>query len=131
MSLNILIVDDSAVIRKMIIKTLQLSDLPLGQICQAGNGQEALEIMDSQWIDLVFADLNMPVMNGEVMIERIRTNPQWADVPIIVVSTEGSQTRIEKLKSQGIKFVHKPFSPEQIRALVTDALELKHEEQTV
>ena len=131
MSLNILIVDDSAVIRKMIIKTLQLSDLPLGQICQAGNGQEALEIMDSQWIDLVFADLNMPVMNGEVMIERIRANPQWKDVPIIVVSTEGSQTRIEKLKSQGIKFVHKPFSPEQIRALVTDALELKHEEQTV
>ena len=131
MSLNILIVDDSAVIRKMIIKTLRLSDLPLGKICEAGDGQQALEIMDRQWIDLIFADLNMPVMNGEVMIERIRVNPQWADVPIIVVSTEGSETRIERLKSQGISFVHKPFSPEQIRALVIDILELDHEKQTV
>lgn len=131
MSVNILIVDDSAVIRKIIIKTLQLSNLPLGEICEAGDGQKALEIMDRKWIDLIFADLNMPVMNGEVMIERIRVNPQWADVPVIVVSTEGSQTRIERLKSQGISFVHKPFSPEQIRALVTDILELDHEKQTV
>ncbi|NIA06176.1 MAG: response regulator [Actinobacteria bacterium] len=128
MSLNILIVDDSAVIRKMIIKTLGLSALPLGEVCEAGNGQEALDIMDRQWIDLVFADLNMPVMDGEVMIEKIRSNPEWADVPIIVVSTEGSRTRIERLQSQGVRFVHKPFSPEQICRVVDNLLELCHEE---
>lgn len=131
MSLNILIVDDSAVIRKMIIKTLGISALELGQVCEAGNGQEALDIMDQQWIDLVFADLNMPVMDGEVMIEKIRGNPEWADVPIIVVSTEGSRTRIEKLESQGVRFVHKPFSPEQICGVINDLLGLCHEEQTV
>ena len=131
MSLNILIVDDSAVIRKMIIKTLGLSALSLGEVCEASNGQDALDIMEQRWIDLVFADLNMPVMDGEVMIEKIRSNPEWADVPIIVVSTEGSRTRIEKLKSQGAHFVHKPFSPEQICNLVNNLLGLWHEKQTV
>ncbi len=131
MSLNILVVDDSAVIRKIIIKTLGMSALPLGQICEAGNGQEALEIMDQQWIDLIFADLNMPVMDGQTMIARIRSNPELADVPVIVVSTEGSKTRIEQLTSQGVRFVHKPFSPEQICSVVTNLLGLCHEKQTI
>jgi two-component system chemotaxis response regulator CheY len=78
-------------------------------------------------VDLVFADINMPVMNGEEMIARIRANPTWADLPIIVVSTEGSRTRIESLRAQGTEFVHKPFSPEVVRDVVANLTGIQHE----
>jgi two-component system chemotaxis response regulator CheY len=66
----------------------------------------------------------MPVMNGEEMIEVIRKNPAWADLPLLVVSTEGSQTRIERLESKGAKFIHKPFTPEAVRDVVQELTEV-------
>ena len=69
MAINVLVVDDSGVMRSMIIKTIRLSGLQLGEIHEAGNGREGLEALNQHWIDLVIADLNMPVMNGEEMIE--------------------------------------------------------------
>jgi two-component system chemotaxis response regulator CheY len=118
MSLNVLIVDDSAVVRAMILRTMKLAGIPLGEVVQAGNGHEGLAALEANWIDLVVADINMPVMNGEEMISRIRANPLWKDLAIVVVSTEGSQTRIDRLQKQGAMFVHKPFSPEAIREIV-------------
>jgi two-component system chemotaxis response regulator CheY len=115
MPLNVLIVDDSSVMRAMIAKTIRMSGLDLGDVYQAGNGQEGLEAARSNWIDLVVADINMPVMNGEEMIDRMKADPELADLPTIVISTEGSSTRIERLESKGVKFIHKPFTPEIIR----------------
>lgn len=129
MSLNVLIVDDSAVMRAMIVKALRLAGLAIGEVHEAANGQEGLDALKEHWIDLVLADINMPVMNGEEMIERIRANPIWKDLPIIVVSTEGSQTRIESLRQRGTKFVHKPFTPEVIRDLIKDMTGICHEQQ--
>jgi two-component system chemotaxis response regulator CheY len=71
MAVNILIVDDSGVMRSMIAITIRLSGLALGEIHQAGNGQEGLDVLNQSWIDLVIADINMPVMNGEEMIDRM------------------------------------------------------------
>ncbi len=130
MSLNILVVDDSAVTRTMIIKTLRMAGLPVGEIHEAGNGQEGLDALESQWIDLVFVDINMPVMNGEEMIENMRANPEWAELPIVVVSTEGSQTRIERLQKKGAEFIHKPFSPEIVREVVAEILGFTNEQRT-
>ncbi|RPI62340.1 MAG: response regulator [Planctomycetaceae bacterium] len=118
MAINVLVVDDSGVVRTMIIRTLKLAGVPLGEVYQAANGQEGLDALDKNWVDLVFADINMPVMNGQEMIGHIRKNPAWADLPIIVVSTEGSQTRIEQLEQKGATFIHKPFAPEMIRQIV-------------
>jgi len=118
MSLNILVVDDSAVTRAMILKSLRVAGLPLGEVHEAANGKEGLEQLEQHWLDLVLVDINMPVMNGEEMIEKMRQNPLWADIPIVVVSTEGSQVRIERLQRKGAKFVHKPFSPETIREVI-------------
>lgn len=115
MTLNVLIVDDSGVMRAMILKTLRMTGLPLGETFQAGNGREGLDVLNANWIDLVIVDINMPVMNGEEMIDHMKTNPETQDIPTVVVSTEGSETRIERLQRKGIKFVHKPFSPETIR----------------
>ena len=93
MALNVLVVDDSLVMRDMIKKTLRLSDLPLGDIYEASNGQEGLEVLENNWIDLALVDIHMPVMNGEEMLASIRENPEIEDLGVIVVSSESSQTK--------------------------------------
>src|SRR5436305_1383898 len=118
MALNILVVDDSAVMRAIVIKTLHLSGLSLGELHQAANGEEGLKMLAERWIDLALVDINMPIMNGEEMIERVRSNPETASLPIIVISTESSDTRIEALRQQGVGFVHKPFRPEMLRQTI-------------
>ncbi len=115
MALNVLVVDDSSVMRSIVIRTLRMSGLELNDVLQAGNGQEALEILGKNWVDLVLLDINMPVMNGMEMIDSIRQIPELADLPMIVVSTESSSTRIDTLKQRGIGFVHKPFTAEMLR----------------
>jgi two-component system chemotaxis response regulator CheY len=127
MALNILVVDDSSVTRAMVIKTLKIAGLPIGEIYQAANGQEGLDQLEANWIDLALVDINMPVMNGEEMIMKVRERPEWENLPIVVVSTEGSQTRIERLQQKGAQFIHKPFSPETIREVVADITGLDHE----
>jgi two-component system chemotaxis response regulator CheY len=127
MALNFLIVDDSSVTRAMIIKTLKIAGLPIGEVHQAANGQEGLDALKDNWIDLALVDINMPVMNGEEMIGKVRENPEWENLPIIVVSTEGSQTRIERLQRKGAKFIHKPFAPESIREVVEEITGIDHE----
>jgi two-component system chemotaxis response regulator CheY len=118
MSLNILVVDDSAVMRSIVIKALRMSGLSLGELYQAANGQEGLDMLDEHWVDLVLLDINMPVMSGDEMIERLRKSAEQHNLPIIVVSTESSETRIQALSDDGIGFVHKPFNPQTLREQV-------------
>ncbi len=125
MALNILIVDDSSVMRSMIKKTLKIAQIPTGEIVQAANGKEGLEKLNNHWVDLVLADINMPVMNGEQMIGQMKADPEMRDIPIIVVSTEGSATRIERLKRMGVLFIQKPFSPELLRDSVVTLTGIK------
>ena len=122
MALNVLVVDDSKVMRAIIIKTLRLSQAELGEVYEAGDGQEALKVLDDHWIDLALVDINMPVMDGGEMIERLRQNPATADLPVIIVSTEGSETRKEVLLQKGVGFVHKPFTPESLREAILRTL---------
>lgn len=115
MALNVLVVDDSAVMRRMIVKTLELCGVPVGELHQAANGAEGLKVLQEHWVDLVLVDINMPVMNGEKMIERLRENAETRDTAVIVVSTDGSAARAEMLERQRAGFVHKPFTPEILR----------------
>lgn len=118
MALNVLVVDDSAVMRSMIIRVLRLSGVALGEIHQASNGAEGLSVLDRNWVDLALVDINMPVMNGEEMIDRVRANPEMASLPIVVVSTESSECRINLLHRKGTQFVHKPFTAEDLRSKI-------------
>ena len=120
MALNVLVVDDSSVMREMVIKTLRLSGLALNQIRQAANGHEALAELNQQQIDLALVDINMPVMGGLELIERLRATPKFVKLPIIVVSTESSPALIEMLQQKGISFVHKPFSPESLSQTIVN-----------
>ena len=130
MILNMLVVDDSAVMRSVIIKTLRLSGLQIGEVHQAGNGAEALKILSENWIDLALVDLNMPVMNGEEMIEKVRQDPETSDLNIIVVSTEGSETRINSLREKKVEFLQKPFVPEDLREMVFNLTGVENGQQS-
>ena len=122
MGLNVLVTDDSATMRAMIIKTLQMSGLPVTAYHQAANGREGLELLGREWIDVVLLDINMPEMDGIEMIEKMKANPDFAAIPLIVISTESSQTRIEEIRDKGVEFIHKPFTPEQVREVLVKVL---------
>lgn len=130
MTLNMLVVDDSAVMRSVIIKTLRLSGLQIGEIHQAGNGVEALKVLSENWVDLALVDLNMPIMNGEELIDQVREDPETNDLNIIVVSTEGSETRINALREKNVGFIHKPFVPEDLRTMVYEMTGVENEQQS-
>ena len=123
MALNVLVVDDSDVIRSMILKTLRLAQVSLGTTFEAANGKEALDIIDSNWVDLVLADINMPVMDGVEMLHRLRASNENCELPVIVVTTEGSSERIAELEAAGVSaYVRKPFTPETIRNVVDSVI---------
>lgn len=119
MAHNILIVDDSALTRIAIKRVLEMVDLDIDLIFEAENGFKALDTLDQNKIDLVLADLNMPQMGGVELIKKMKEQENFANIPVIVVSTESSVTRIKELLAQGIKdYLHKPFTPEEFRTLL-------------
>lgn len=120
MAINILVVDDSAIMRAMIKKTINLCGLDINQIYEAGNGEEGLAILDEISVDLLFIDVNMPVMNGMEMLDNVKKNSRTKDIPTIIVSTESNEGRIKTIDRQNAKFVHKPFTPEVLRAKILE-----------
>lgn len=129
MSINILIVDDSKTVQAVIEKTLQLSEIEIGNIFHAGNGKEALEILRNNWIDLVLTDINMPIMNGVELIYKMNQDDLLKTIPIVIISTEGSETRIDELKTKGAKaYLRKPFTPESLKDLIVELLGVSKDE---
>ena len=126
MAFNILLVDDSLTVRAVIKKALQLAEVDIGELYEAENGAEALEVLDQQWVDLVFADISMPVMTGEEFVERLHETGAIKELPVVIVSSAGSEPRIKHLKEMGIRdYIHKPFTPEQIREVVDSVMGVK------
>lgn len=123
MSYTILVVDDSPIIRKMIRKSIEMSGLAVGTVFEAGNGVEALKVLGQQWVDIVFADLNMPEMNGSELVERMSKDAMLVSTPVVIVSSERSEEKIAELKSRGIRaYLKKPFRPESFRSVVQEIL---------
>jgi two-component system chemotaxis response regulator CheY len=119
MNCNVLVVDDSPVLRAAIRKVAKLAGVEEDQIFEAGNGQEALDVLETVWIDLVLLDLNMPVMDGEEFAQRVRRNDDLADVAIVVVSTEANRERLDRMRALGtLEVLHKPFEPEDLRRII-------------
>ena len=126
--LRVLVADDSAVMRAMIVKSLRLAGLPLGDVYQAADGAEALRLLEEHWVDLALVDINMPVMDGEELIVRLRSDEATADLPVLVVSTEGSETRIARLRAAGAAFLRKPFTPEDLCSAIVQLIGVEPEE---
>jgi len=123
MGYTIMVVDDSETIRSMLERTIGMTKLPVDGIIKAANGKEALEKLAGTWVDIVFTDIHMPVMSGIQLIEEMNKNAEFADIPVIIVSTEGSTSRIAELQQKGIKgYLRKPFTPEDIRDIIVKTL---------
>jgi two-component system chemotaxis response regulator CheY len=123
MAYTIMVVDDSETIRSVLERTIRMTRLPVDRILEAPNGKEALRTLADEWVDIIFTDLNMPEMGGAELIDALKGDVELCDVPIVIVSTEGSQTRIEELRGKGIEgYLRKPFTPESIRDIIIDTL---------
>lgn len=123
MAYNLLLIDDSSIVRKVLRKTLRAADVPVNEVHEAANGEEALELMQDNWIDLAFLDINMPVMNGMEFMEAVYQNEALRNTPVIVVSTEGSKERRERLEELGVKaYLRKPVTPESVAKAINGVL---------
>jgi two-component system, chemotaxis family, chemotaxis protein CheY len=128
MSFNVLIVDDSSSMRAVIKKIIEISGFKMDHCYEAMNGREALEVLSDNWVDVIISDINMPEVNGLEMLDRLQSDSLLQNIPVIVVSTEGSKERIEAVTSKGAKgFMKKPFLPEDIRRVLYDVMGVNHE----
>lgn len=127
MAFDILIVDDSATTRAVIKRTIQMAQIPIGQLYQADSGKAALDVIAQNRVDLVLADLHMPIMGGMEMTFKLRANPATAAIPVVVVSAEPNQEHLDQLRGAGVKsIIRKPFTPEQVRTAICETLGVAH-----
>ena len=119
MSYNILIVDDSKSMRKVITKTLLASGFDVGSLMEAENGREALDLLEKEWIDLILSDIHMPIMNGVEMLRVLKGQNELRELPIVFITTESNEERVNEILSMGANgYIRKPFRPEDIRSLL-------------
>ena len=115
MAFNILVVDDSPIMRQVIKKTVRISGIDIGEIYEAGNGYEGLKQAKDNWIDLILTDINMPEMDGLTYITELKKDEVLNSIPVIVISTEGRDEIVKKALSLGAAdYITKPFRPEEI-----------------
>ena len=114
--LDVLIVDDSAAIRKILQRVLRQTDLNLGEIKEAGDGTEAVEILKDRTFGLILSDINMPQMDGLQLLARIKEMGHLKSVPVIMITTEGGQGKVmEAVQLGATGYVRKPFTADQIK----------------
>ncbi len=114
--LDVLIVDDSAAIRKILQRVLRQTDLKLGEIQEAGDGSEAVELLKDRTFGLILSDINMPQMDGLQLLARIKEMSHLKNVPVIMITTEGGQGKVmEAVQLGATGYVRKPFTADQIK----------------
>jgi len=114
--MDVLVVDDSAAIRKILKRVLQQTEIPLGQVYEAGDGVEALAGLKLQQVHLILSDINMPNMDGLQFLSELKTNQEWKKIPVIMVTTEGSQAKVLEAVGLGAAgYIRKPFTADQIK----------------
>lgn len=128
MGLRVMVVDDSPAMRGYVKRTLQMAGLALTTVLEAGDGVEALAAIErhyqgGNWLDLIFTDLNMPNLNGEGFVEKLRKSKEYSNIPVLVISTDSTQTRVLRLRSMGAQgYISKPCPPELIRTKLEQIL---------
>ena len=120
--MRILIVDDSSMMRSMIKRVVRMTDVPVDEILEAGDGAEALKLLESHDVQLLLTDINMPVMNGADLLRRLAKDDRWRDLTRVIISTDGSTERREEAADLSVRcYLKKPFSPEVLRDVLTHA----------
>jgi two-component system chemotaxis response regulator CheY len=112
MAFTILIVDDSPAMRRVVRRVVDLSGFEVEKYLEAGDGSEALTTLRAEHVDLIVTDINMPVMDGEQLLLAIRNDAALTAIPVLVVSTDQSATRVQDMMAHGANgYISKPFMP--------------------
>jgi len=116
MAFNVLIVDDSSSMRAIVRKIIKASGFNIGELLEAADGKEAIKVLMDEWVDLVLTDINMPKMNGLELISEMKKDEMLKSIPVVMVTTEGSEKRIQESMELGASgYIKKPFLPEDIK----------------
>ncbi len=122
--MKVLIVDESAVMRKIVERTLRQGGLEISEVLEAGNGAEALLEVQKGPLDLILSDINMPVMDGVEFLKNLAGMESTRNIPVVMITTEGGEGRVLEAISVGAKgYIRKPFTEEQVKEHVTLLLE--------
>jgi two-component system chemotaxis response regulator CheY len=124
MESDVLIVDDSAAIRKILQRVLRQTGMAIRTIFEAGDGQEALELLKANPVQLVLTDINMPKMDGLQLLGAIKGAEQWQGIPVVMITTEGGESKVgEAVRLGAAGYVRKPFTADQIKEKLVGFLE--------
>ena len=135
---KILVVDDSATMRKIVMKSVKnvIGDC---EFVEAGDGEEGLEALTKNEVDLILSDINMPKMDGIQFVSRVRaqkTDLETAgfqnkrilkrvgnSIPIVMITSEGSLEQVQNALSAGANdYLKKPFTPDQLKEKIAPFL---------
>jgi two-component system chemotaxis response regulator CheY len=117
--IQVLIVDDSSVMRKIVERALRQADLDLEAVHEAGNGTEGLEMLQSKRVQLILSDINMPAMDGLEFLRQIKTRNLAPGIPVVMITTESSEEHVKQAIQAGARgYIRKPFTPEQVKERV-------------
>jgi len=120
--MKLLVVDDSSVIRKIIKATADVLQM---DTIEAQDGIEALEILEKRHkeIDLVLLDWNMPEMNGYDVLVKIKNSPQYKNIPVMMVTTEGQKSSIiAAVRAGAVNYLTKPFASEELETKIIESI---------
>lgn len=128
MGARVLIVEDSLVMRSVLKKVLKMAGMDVSRYFEAANGKDALEILNKEWIDVIFTDMHMPVMDGLEFLGELNRDDLLKRIPVILVTTEGRPEIIRKAVALGAAaHIRKPFQPETIRRILEKTLGKEYE----
>ena len=123
---RVLVVDDSSTIRKIIKHSLQRTDLHFGEILEASNGREALDLVQRHSFDLILTDIDMPRMNGLELLEALSFVRNAEDTPVVVVTKYTSEAGVLRAMEAGARaYIRKPFTIEELWEKIQPLLEPK------
>lgn len=121
--LDVLIVDDSSVMRTIVERSLRAAGFQLGRVIEAGNGADALSVLDNTSVRLIFMDINMPEMDGIEFLRAVRKSESAKDIPVLMLTTEGSERKVLEAISLGARgYIRKPFTSDEMRRQVSEML---------
>ncbi len=121
--MDILIVDDSVVLRKILERSLRQTQIAIGSVLEAGDGREALEKLRTHAVQIVFSDVNMPHMDGLELLLQIKATPSLQHVPVVIVTTDGSEsTVLQALALGAAAYIRRPFTTLQMEAALASVL---------
>ena len=102
--------------RKVVLRVLKMAELDFDTILEAGDGSEALTLLRTNQVDLIMCDINMPVMSGIELLQKIKQEQLAQGVPIVMVTTENSEPQVRQAILAGARgYIRKPFTVDHIR----------------